>query len=125
MLTKHDWRAALRDETEHMGPEVSLVGEPAVLAGVAERLAGTGSGPHVGVIGHACESECVGPDADACEEVSLTGPSNVSWCQIDNGSRLDAAGCDVSSALKLAEPSARERLDLVVDRKGHSALFCG
>jgi hypothetical protein len=40
LLSKDDWRAALRDETVEDGPEVALVVEASALAGGAEGLTG-------------------------------------------------------------------------------------
>jgi hypothetical protein len=45
LLAKHDWRATLADETEHVRPEVSLVFFAFSLSGDAEGLTGAASGP--------------------------------------------------------------------------------
>lgn len=57
LLTKDERRAALADETEPCGPEVSLVVESSALAGIAKWLAGTGSCPYRHIIGDASETQ--------------------------------------------------------------------
>jgi hypothetical protein len=71
LLSKDDWRAALCDEAVELRPEMALVVEAFALSGGAERLAGARSGPDGPVVGPSGETEGVGPDADACEEVAL------------------------------------------------------
>jgi hypothetical protein len=45
LLSSKNWRAALADEAEELGPEVALVVEAFASPGDAEPLAGTASGP--------------------------------------------------------------------------------
>src|SRR5436190_19077988 len=69
LLAKHDCRAALRDEAEPGGPEVSGVGD--TLAGTSGRegLAGAGAGPDRPVCWPLGKLEGVGPPTDPGEEV--------------------------------------------------------
>jgi len=71
LLSKDDWRAALIDEHVEGGPEVPLVIKPALFSGGAEGLAGARACPDGPVVGPSGETEGVGPDADAGEEVAL------------------------------------------------------
>jgi hypothetical protein len=71
LFSKDDWRAALADEAVELRPEVPVVVEALALSGCTERLAGAGAGPDRSIVGPSGETEGVGPDADACEEVAL------------------------------------------------------
>jgi hypothetical protein len=71
LFSKDDWRAALIDEHMKRGPEVALVGKPGFFSGGAKGLAGAGASPDRSIVGPSGETEGVGPDADACEEVAL------------------------------------------------------
>jgi hypothetical protein len=77
LLSKDDWRAALSDETEPLGPEVALVVNAFASAGDREGLTGARAGPDGPVVGPAGESEGVAPDSDACEEVRLSSLCNI------------------------------------------------
>jgi hypothetical protein len=77
LLTKDDCRLALADEIEPDRPEVPLVGKPVVLAGGAERLAGTAAGPYGTVV--SSQLKGVGPTADAGEEVALPVGAEIAW----------------------------------------------
>jgi hypothetical protein len=84
LLAKDDWRAALADEVVPVRPEVPLVSNPASCACRAERLARTGSGPYLAVVGPTGAAQGVGPDPDACEEVALGEASEIIRGNIDN-----------------------------------------
>src|SRR5690349_19637763 len=70
LFSKDDWRATLADECEPCRPKMSRVARSAPLARAREGLTRTGPGPHVGVVGDSGKPECVGPTADAGEEMS-------------------------------------------------------
>jgi hypothetical protein len=57
LLAKDAPRTALADESEELGPEVSVVGLALPLARRTERLAGAGAGPHGPVVRPAGESQ--------------------------------------------------------------------
>ena len=78
LLAKHDWRAALADEAEPLGPEVALVVEAEAGTGAGEGLAGARAGPDGAVVGPPGESKGVGPGAEAGEGVELGSAHNVS-----------------------------------------------
>ena len=67
LLSKDDWRAALADEIEPVGPEVAVVGGTKSSAGGAKWLARATTCPNKSVIGPSGESEGVTPDADSGE----------------------------------------------------------
>lgn len=71
LLSKHDWRAALADETEPLGPEVAGVVEAEALAGAGEGLAGAGAGPDGAIVRPPGKPKSVGPGPDAGEGVEL------------------------------------------------------
>jgi hypothetical protein len=55
LLPKDDWRPALADEAEPLGPEVPLVCGAASFAGDREGLTGTAPGPDGPVVGPSSE----------------------------------------------------------------------
>ena len=123
LLAKQDWRAAVSDSIEPGGPEVALVGGASSLPGAAERLAGAGSGPHVGVVGDTGESEGEGPATEAGEEVAGAGSHKVGCCHVEDAALVDDAVGDLAGGGEVAEPLDRERLDLVVERTDHRGLL--
>ena len=78
LFAKDDWRAALADEAEPLGPEVALVVEAAAGTGAGEGLAGARAGPDGPVVGPPGEAKGVGPGAEAGEGVELGSAHNVS-----------------------------------------------
>jgi hypothetical protein len=85
LLAKDNWRAALADEPEEVGPEVAVVCGSFALARRAERLAGAGAGPHGPVVGPSGEAQGVAPDADTGKEVALRKPPEVFRSHVANG----------------------------------------
>jgi hypothetical protein len=71
LFSKNDWRSVEVDEVIKSGPKMPLVSKPASRARRAERLTRTRSCPNFTSIGPSGQSECVGPDSDAGEEVAL------------------------------------------------------
>jgi hypothetical protein len=114
LLSKDDWRAALRDEAVELRPEVSLVVGAALLAGCAERLTGAGAGPERLVVSHSSKSSCMGPDANAGEEVRLRVATKVIGLHLDNRPLVHIARRNQSGADEVAQPLSRVRLNLVV-----------
>ena len=78
LFAKDDWRAALADEAEPLGPEVALVVEAEAGTGAGEGLAGARAGPDGAVVGPPGEAKGVGPGAEAGECVELANAHNVS-----------------------------------------------
>jgi hypothetical protein len=72
LLAKDDCRAALRDETEQVRPEVALVAETVSLACGAEGLTWAASCPNRSIVGPSGLSQRVRPDADPREEMALS-----------------------------------------------------
>jgi hypothetical protein len=95
LLSKHDWRAALADEAEPLGPEVAFVCGAAALAGDGEGLAGAAPGPDGPVVGPAGESEGVGPGAEAGEGVELGSAHKVICAEVTDGTSIDGSRGDV------------------------------
>lgn len=84
LLPKHNWRAALFDETKKGRPKVSFVSGAAALARAAERLARAGACPDGPLVTPSCVSECVTPDTDAGEEMTLSESCEVGRSNIAN-----------------------------------------
>jgi hypothetical protein len=91
-------------------------------AGGAEWLAGARTCPNRSVIGPSGETQGVAPSTDAGEEMALGVASEVVGPHIDNGSRVDVAGCDVSGVDEVAEPTCGIGINLVVVG-GHPTTF--
>ena len=127
LLSKDDWRAALADEPEPLGPKVARVIEATAEAGARERLARTGAGPDGSVVGPPGEAQGVGPRAESGEGVELGSAHNVICVEVTDGTDIDTPGGDVPGVGEVAKPRRRERLDLVVDDHGgtpsHAAPF--
>jgi hypothetical protein len=120
LLSKDDWRATLCDECEPCWPKMSRVANSFPLARVAERLAGAGSSPDVGVIGDAGEAEGVGPPTDSGEEVPLSRPSDICGAEIGDGTAVDLSWGDVVMGDEALQPSGCEGVVLVVG--GHRGI---
>lgn len=114
LLSKHDWRAALADETPELGPQVAGVGEPAPLAGRRERLARRAAGPAGVVGGHSGELQGSNPAPDAAKEVALNKSSKVSCTDFLDGPLIDLPVRDQPGLDQFPQPLRRERVELVV-----------
>jgi hypothetical protein len=84
LLANDNIRLALGDELEEERPEVSVVGEAALLPRRRERLAGTGTGPDGSVVGPSSEPEGVRPSANPGEEMRGNKSAKVGCVNIDN-----------------------------------------
>lgn len=125
LLSKRDWRPALRDKALEMGPEVSLVGFAFAVADRRERLAGTRTCPNRSIVGPAGDPEGVGPSADAGKEVALSISSQVSWSDIFNRSFIYVASGDLARLNQVAEPLSGVGLYFVIiSRDRNLALSC-
>jgi hypothetical protein len=67
-----------------MGGKVPCVISAKLLACGAEWLARRASRPDWPIIWPACKPQCVGPSADACEEMALGEPGQVGRSNIEN-----------------------------------------
>jgi hypothetical protein len=114
LLAKDDVRAALRDEAEEVGPEVSLVVEASSLAGGAERLTWTRAGPNRTVICPPGAAQGVAPDADPGEEVALGVSLKVIGFHVLDAAFVHVARRNVPGRDEFAQPCRRERIELVV-----------
>jgi hypothetical protein len=114
LLTKHDVRAALRDELEPRGPQVPLISKPSALACVAERLAGATARPNSAIVRPPSESEGIGPDADPGEEVTLREAGEVTGPHVEDGPFIDNSRGDQPRVDKLAQPGRGLGVVLVV-----------
>src|SRR6185295_5714347 len=101
-------------------PKMSRVEKAAPLARVREPLAGAGAGPDVGIVGHSCEPECVGPSADAREEVPLSRPSDICGGEIDDGATVDLSLWDLVMGDEGLQPCPSKGVVVVVEG-GHRA----
>lgn len=114
LLSKNVVRTALADEVEEGGPKVPLIIKPAAFACRAERLAWTRSGPHRTIIRPAGETERVGPDSDAGEEVALSKSRKLIWLDIGNAPLVHDAGRDVPRRDQVAQPLRGVGIEFVV-----------
>jgi len=114
LLAKDDVRAALRDEAEEVGPEMSLVVEAASLAGGAERLTWARTGPNRTLVTPPGAAQGVAPDANPGEEVALGVTTKVIGFNVLDAALVDIARCDMSGLDKLAQPRRREWIEFIV-----------
>ena len=104
LLSKDNWRAALRDEALPDGPEVPLVVEACLLSGGAERLAGAGAGPDRSVVGPSCSPQGVAPYADPGEEVALVKRMKFVMSNVTDVPLVYFTWCDVPRRNQVAQP---------------------
>lgn len=104
LLSKDDWRAALADEIEPVGPEVAVVGGAKSSAGGAKGLARATTCPNRSVIGPSGESEGVAPDADSGEKMTLNISSKVFNSDISNAPFVYVAGRDMPGFNQVPKP---------------------
>jgi len=97
LLSKHNWRLALADETEHFGPEVPLVFLGPPFAGDAERLTGATAGPDGSIGGPSGQSKSLGPTGDTGEEMTLCESLQVFRLDIHYAPRVDFPRRDKTS----------------------------
>lgn len=95
LLSKQDWRAALRCEAEHLGPEVSVILGSLAPSGAAERLARAAPRPDLNVVGPpgACQRRV--PDAYAREKVNPLEAVQVPWRHVVDRALIHEPICDV------------------------------
>jgi hypothetical protein len=120
LLSKDNWRMALGDEAIELGPEVPVVIEAFSLPGGAEGLAGAGAGPDGSVVGPSGETEGVGPDADAGEEVALGVAAEVRSSHVPNGSFIYVTFRYQSTVDQVAQPLRGVGVYLIIVRN-HSS----
>jgi len=97
-----------------MRPEVASVCATFFPACGTEGLTGAATCPNRSVIGPAGEGECVGPSADACEEVALVEADEVFGFNVSDVSRIDYPHRDRTNGDELLEPVRGVGIDLVV-----------
>jgi len=95
LLANDDCRAALADEPAELRPEVAVVGGSAASAGGGERLARTGAGPDLAIVGPAGEPKGMRPYPDSGKEMRLRVTANVVWLDHRNGPFIDITLCYV------------------------------
>lgn len=71
LLSKEERRAALRDEAEQFGPEVSVIFGSLAASSRAEGLARGAPSPDQVIVGDASAAQSVAPHTDAGKEVAL------------------------------------------------------
>ena len=114
LLPQDDWRPDCSNELEPDGPEVPLVSEASLGAGIGQGLTRTRACPD-GTIGRpSCEIEGEVPSSDPSEEVRSSNSSNVVWCDFRDRSVIHASFGDPSSVHEVAKPLCGERFVLVV-----------
>jgi hypothetical protein len=114
LLSKDSWRIVLANEMRPRWPQMPLISKPASFACRAERLARAGTGPDGAVVRPAGETEGIGPDTDAGEEVALSKSSKFIWYDITDVPFIDLAWRNVAGLDQLAQPSRSEWINLVV-----------
>jgi len=89
-------RAALRDETEELGPEMPSVVGAAPFSCGGEWLTRAGAGPDGAVVGPTGLSERVAPHSDASKEVALIVSHKVIRSDFNDAPFIHFAGGDMA-----------------------------
>jgi hypothetical protein len=121
LLSKDDWRAALRNEAVELWPEVAGVGGSFALARRRERLTGAGAGPNRSIVRPARKSEGITPPADPGEEMALRVAPEVVGANVGNRSLVNISWCDEPSGYEVSQPLSGIGIVLVVVRAIHAA----
>src|SRR5690606_10203420 len=106
-------------ESKPVGPQMPLIVLASLLSRDAERLAGRTSGPQLPVIRPSSKSGCIGPSADAGEEVALPVSGKVGGLDIDNASFIYVTFGDKSRVDEIAQPLRCIRVKFVVVGAAH------
>jgi hypothetical protein len=114
LLAKENWRLSLLDEPKPRGPKVALVADTFLLSCDGKRLAGAASSPNRSVVGPSSEPECVGPSADAGEEVAVGVTAQIVGAYIDDASLVNVTWRDMSGSNEVSEPLGGIGIVLVV-----------
>jgi len=112
LFSSDNWRVALRDKPEHLGPEVAFVGGSGLGSGDAEGLARAGARPDGALpLG---EDKRVRPPADAGEEVALLIARDIRWRDFGNTALIYVTIRDCAELNKHLEPGGSKRVFLIV-----------
>ena len=114
LFANEDWRAALADEIEPCGPEMSVIVESFLLSGRTERLARARACPYRFVVRPSGGTQGARPYADAREEVALRKLAQLECFHVPDAALVGHARCDMSGVDQVAQPLRRERVVLVV-----------
>jgi|ERR1700722_3929601 len=114
LLSKDNWRLALRDELEPCRPEMPLIIKAACKACRGERLARTAASPNFLIIGNICESERNRPAADAGKKMALGVGGEFIRLDIPDVTLVDVAWSDVGICDEVAQPPSAVWVDLIV-----------
>lgn len=117
LLSKDDWRSALRNETPEVRPEMPVVGMALLSSGSAEWLAWCGAGPNMSTVSPSGEAKRVAPPTDASKEVTLREPFEIARFDIDYAPIIDNAISNGTDPDQLAQPRDGPRVVLVVVRR--------
>ena len=105
LLPKDMLRAALADEIEKDGPEVSFIGLGESFTCGAEWLARAGTCPQGGGGWDSGKLESVRPSADTRKKVALDVGVEVVWCDFGDGAGIDMSFGDEFLVDEFLEPS--------------------
>jgi len=120
LFAKDHWRAALGDEAEKSGPEVSLVGFGFFRPRRGERLARTTARPDGQAVRPFGESKSERPPSNAREEVAGVVPVEFLRADIYDAPFVHVAGRNLSVRYQFAEHGHSLRVVVVVVRFSHS-----
>ena len=120
LLPSHDNGPTGSNETSHFWPEVPFVRRAFALAGGAEWLTWTASGPKGFIVWPSCESGCVSPPPQPGEEMALGVSDEIDGMDIGNTPFVDIAGGNVTRSDKISQPLGCVGINLVVVGAAHS-----
>ncbi len=122
LFTKQHWRTALLDELEPGRPKVAFILYASAFAGIAERLAGTGTSPDGNVSWKSGESKRVVPDTNPGEGVKTINSDELRSLQIFDTALIDTPSGDEIFIREISKALSGEWIDLVVEDIHAAAL---
>jgi hypothetical protein len=114
LLSKDDWRAALRDEAGELWPQVALVGCAFALSRSAEGLAGARAGPDWPLIRPPGQLQGLRPAANTRKEMTLCISLQVVRLNVYDAAAVNVARRDAAERDQVFQPVSSIRIELVV-----------
>ena len=122
LLTNDESRSTGSDESEPLGPEVSIIGKAEATTRLRERLTRARAGPHIDVVGPPDIAQGSTPDSDAAEEVTLSIAGNVGRLQVSDGSLIDDSLGQLSGLDQVARPLRGVCVGVIVEGRRQRLL---
>jgi hypothetical protein len=114
LLSKEDWRTALRDESFEHWPQVPLIGCALPFPRLGERLAGAAPCPDRPFVRPRCQPQRFCPTGNAGEKMTLPVSPKLGCTHVVNGSLVHPSSRDPSFSDESPDVVTRFFIDVVV-----------